>query len=71
MAAVCPGGSTVLATVMIVVKHGACLSARSVAQAIGVTAQSLSGLFRRRISTVSCLFRSQSYQYNSCLVYKS
>ena len=51
MAAVCPGGSTVPATVMIVVKHRACLSvgrlivgvqARSFAQAVGVTAQSFS-----------------------------
>ena len=62
-AKVCSGGSTVPAAVVIVVKHRACLSvgrlivgvqARSFAQAVGVTAQSLSGLFRRRISTVSC-----------------
>ena len=73
------GGSTVPAAVVIVVKHRACLSvgrlivgvqARSFAQAIGVTAQLLSGLFRRCISTVSCLFGSQAYQYNGCLVYR-
>ena len=77
VAKVCLGGSTVLAVVVIVIKHKAYLSvgrlivgvqARSFAQAVGVTAQSLSGLFRRRISTVSCLFRSQAYQCNGCLV---
>ena len=78
-AEVCSGGSTVPAAV-IVVKHRACLSvgrlivgvqARSFAQAVGVTAQSLSGLFRRRISTVSCLFRSQAYWYESLYGYRS
>ena len=44
------------------------ISARSVAQAVGVIVQLLLGLFRRHISTVSYLFRSQAYQYNSYLV---
>ena len=82
-AKVCLGSSTVPAAVVIVVKHRACLSvgrlivgvqarfacisARLVAQAVGVMAQSLSGLFRRRISTVSCLFRSQAYQLQQLL----
>ena len=73
-AKVCSGGSTVPAAVVIVVKYRACLSvgrlivgvqAQSFAQAVGVTAQSLSGLFRRRISTVSYLFGSQAYWYES------
>ena len=77
-AGVCSGSSTIPAAV-IVVKYRACLSvgrlivgvqARSFAQAVGVTAQSLSGLFRRRICTVSYLFGSQAYQYDGCLVHR-
>ena len=73
-AKVCSGGSTVPAAVVIVVKHRACLlvgwlivgvQARSFAQAVGVTVQLLLGLFRRYISTVSCLFGSQAYWYES------
>ena len=49
MAAVCPGGSTVPAAVVIVVKHRACLSV---------------GRFRRQISTESChRVGSRAYQY--------